>query len=162
MDHMKELQSKIVAPHAKVSREVTEADLDRVLEDTETLYEMCFIQNGLYKGAFAMHHAQIDDQDPLNFFVTVEREIIINPVITRHVNYLTDSKEACMTFPNNPIIIVPRWHKIEIDCETIMSDPDSEGKFKLTKLHMPLSGKKSFIFQHEIDHSKAKYIYPIE
>lgn len=163
VDHMLELQSKIVAPHTKVSREVTEADLDRVLKDTEILYELCYVPTGLYEGAIAMHHAQIDDQDPLNFFVTVEKELIINPVITRHVNYFTDSKEACMTFPNNPEIIVQRWHKIEVTHKTVTVDPDDEKKFKLSnEMVSAYSGRKSFVVQHEIYHGMAKYIYPIE
>jgi len=47
-----------------------------------------------------------------------------------------------------------------------MVDPDNstddEAKFKLSSVqHVDLSGPRAFMFQHEIDHADAKYIYPI-
>lgn len=151
---------RVVPPHSKVSREVTEKDVIRVTEEAKILYAICFEPMGLYKGAHAMAHPQIDDKDPLRFFVTSDRKIIINPVITRHSNYFVDSTEGCRTFSDKQQVIVPRWQKIEVDYVTIMLDPKDKEKFKLSSgQHDNLSGFPAFIVQHETDHLNAKYIY---
>lgn len=151
---------KLVPPHDKKSRIVTNEDIDRVTEESKILHEICFTSNGLYKGAYAMHHSQIDDKDPLQFFVTADRKIIINPVVLRHSNYTVDSKEACMSFPSYPQVAIPRWQKMEVEYQTVMVDPDNKDKFKLSsKIQESLSGFISFIFQHEIDHADAKFIH---
>ena len=153
----------MVPPHDKISRLVTERDVPRVVEAAKILHEICFAANGRYNGAYAMHHSQIEDKDPLQLFVTWDRKIIINPVITRHSNYFADSKEACMSFPMEDQVIVPRWQKIEVDYVTIMSDPGKEGEFKLSSVQQEkLSGPESFVWQHEIDHGEGKLIYPIK
>jgi hypothetical protein len=152
---------KIIPPHPKISRIVTDKDISRVIESAKILYEICFTPMGRYQGAYAMHHSQIDDKDPLSFFVTHERNIVINPVIVRHSNYFVDSKEACRSFNEEPQIIVPRWQKIEVDFFAVMVDPKNEKKFKLSSIqHESLSGFPAFIWQHEIDHGLAKFIYP--
>jgi len=154
--------TRIVAPHNKAGREVTEADIDRVVADAKVLYEICFHENGLFKNAFAMASPQIDDKDPLNFFVTNEALIVINPKITRHSNYLVKSKEGCMTFPNNLPIEVDRRQKIEVEYLTIMTDPKDSSKFTFSStIKEKLSGRSSWIFQHEYDHCQGKLIYGI-
>lgn len=154
---------RLVKPHSKKSREVTDKDIKRVIEEVKVLYELCYLPTGKYKGAYAMAHSQIDDKDPLSLFVTASRKIIINPVITRHSGYTVKSKEGCVTFPDKEQIIVQRWHKIELDFVTIMTDPDDSTKFRLSSImHGSLSGPEAFCFQHEISHGLAEYIYPIE
>lgn len=153
---------RLVAPHTVKSREVKEEDLDLVAKEAAIMYQLCFEPIGMYMGAFAIHHSQIDDKDPLNFFVTQGREIIINPEITRHSSYMKDSKEACVTFPKNPQIMVKRWQKIVAKFKTIMVDKENEGKFKLSsEITEDISGPRAFEFQHEIDHGKAIYIYEL-
>lgn len=155
-----EAKKRIVAPHDKKSRPVTEKDLQKVIEEVKIMYRLCFTPNGLYKGAFAVHHSQIDDKDPMNFFVTADSKIIMNPVITRHSNYTKDSKEACMTFGIEPIVTVPRWQKIEVEYITIMIDPEDKEKFTVSSLiQASISGFESFVWQHEIQHGNATYIY---
>lgn len=152
------LAEKIIPPHDVKSREVLDSDIDRVISDSKLLLDLCYTQIGDYIGAFAMHHSQITKDDPLNFFVTQKGEIIINPKIVRHVNYFTDSKEGCMTFPEKGITKVPRWHKIEVEFQTILQE--DENKFKISNnLVESMSGHRAFEFQHEIDHGFAKYIY---
>ena len=154
------VRARLVPPHKLISRKVTEADLARVVEDVRALHEICFMQVGNYQGAYAMHHSQIDDKDPLSLFVTMDRLIVVNPVITRHSNYTTDSKEACVSYPDRPEIIVPRWPKCEVEYETIMIDPTDKNKFKLSGIqHQSVSGRMAFIWQHELDHGNAQFIY---
>lgn len=158
-----DIVSPIVAPHTKKSRLVTDEDVAKVASDAAILYALCFEKSGMYLGAYAMHHSQINDTDPLSFWVTVDREIIVNPVIKRHTRTLVDSKEGCMSFGDKPQIIVPRWHKLEVEYQTVMVDPENKEKFKLSSIiEKSLSGHDSFIFQHEFDHGEGKFIYKLE
>jgi peptide deformylase len=145
---------RLVKPHTKVSRDVITDDLPRVLEEAKVLYNLCYSLVGIYPGAHAMAHPQIDDKDPLRFFVTANKEIIINPKITRHTKTPVDSKEGCMSYSDQPKKMVGRYHKVEVDYQTL----DNDGK--LTEvMHSNIQGKNSFITQHEVDHLDAKYIY---
>ena len=152
----------IVAPHTKKSRLVTEKDLDKIVEDAKILYKICHNQVGLYTGAYAMHHSQINDKDPLNFYVTWSGDIVLNAKIVKHSNYTKDSKEACMSFADRPEKIVQRWQKIEIEFITVMVDSEDKEKFKLSDLIVvPLSGHEALIAQHECDHGNGLFIYEI-
>jgi len=154
---------RIVPPHSKVSRDVVESDIDRVIEEIKVLHQICFTRVGPYAGALAMAHPQIDNKDPLRLFVTADAKIIINPKITNHTKTPVDSFEGCITFPEKPMVKVDRYHKIEVEYITIMVDPEDDKKFKLSSvIHQDLSGKNSYMFQHETDHLDAKYIYQYE
>ena len=98
--------NRIVPAHKKVSREVTEKDIDRVIEEVRVLHAICFEKVGIYRGAYAMAHPQIDDKDPLRLFVTVDKKIIINPVITNKTKYQVDSREGCVTYAEEQMITV--------------------------------------------------------
>jgi len=150
-----------VPPHRKISREVTEKDLNRVKEDGHILYNLCFTQRGPhYKGGFAVAHPQITKKDPLRFFVIYDKRIIINPVIVNHTNSTVDSEEGCLTYPDKPMITVQRWNKCEVEYQVFGEKDD---KLVLSeKIKQNLSGKDAKIFQHEIDHLDAKYIYDQE
>lgn len=159
-EELTSLLTKLVPPHSKLSRQVTEADLMRVIEDSKILYKLCFTQNGPYPAAYAMAHPQIDNTDPLCFFVTATRKIVINPKITRHSSYLCDSEEGCFTFAHLPPKTVQRFRKIEVDFFTIMTDPNDPEKFSLSGIiHENLKGLESWVYQHEIGHLSGKYIY---
>lgn len=152
--------SKLVKPHPKVSREVLESDIERVVKEANILYNLCFTKNGLTSGAYAMASPQIDDQDPLRFFVTARKDLIINPVIVRHTKHTVPSKEGCYSFPERQPIIVQRWHKIEVEFRTLIVDPDNKDKYKFSSLLKEnLSGKEAKIWTHEIDHLFARYVY---
>lgn len=152
-----ELIARIISPHKKISREVTEPDIPRVLEEVEVLHGICFLPLGKYSGALAMAHSQIDDKDPLTFFVTKDRGIIINPVITRRVRHTSNSTEGCMSYIDKPMITVQRAHKIEVEYQTLDKDYKLSGIMKGIK-----KGKDAFIWQHEIDHGLSSYIYDKE
>lgn len=155
--------ARLVVPHTKISREVKEEDLDKLVEESKVLYQLCYTQNGLYTGAYAMHHSQIDDKDPMDFFVVGDKSIIINPKIIKHSNYTKGSTEQCMSFSDKMPVVVQRWQKIEVTYQTIMTDPEKEGKFKLSSvINDSLSGFIAIVFQHEIDHSNAKFIYQLK
>lgn len=148
--------SRYVEPHDKKSREVTDKDLDKVIKDAHVMYNLCFTQNGPYPGGYAVAHPQIDNKDPLRFFVTNDKKIIINPSITRHTRHAVDSVEGCLSFPHLMPIRVDRYHKIEVKYQTLNAD----GKIS-DFLVDSLSGRNAFIWQHEIDHLDAILIYPV-
>ena len=148
---------KVVPPHKRTSRPVTEEDLDYVAKQAKILYDICLT------GAYAMHHAQIEGDDPMNFFVKNKREIIINPKIVKHSNYTVEHNEGCVTFPGRRWVDVPRWQKCEVEYVTIMLDTNDKDKFKLSSLiEKSLSGMEAFIWQHEADHGDGKYIYQLD
>lgn len=147
--------SKIIPNHHVKSRNVKESDIERVLEDAHILYNICYTQCGLYGGAKAMAHCQITKDDPLRFFVTADKKIIINPVIVNHTKTTVDSKEGCITFNNLREIVVQRWNKVEVEYEVL----DKDLKFK--KIRENISGPLAKVYQHEIDHFDSINIYGI-
>ena len=153
---------RIVPPHEKVSRAVTDKDIERVVEESKILHAICFEPMGMYGGAWAMHHSQIDDKDPLNFFVIAEKRIIVNPKITRHTKTTVNSLEGCRSFSSLPEIVVQRWNKIETEFQSVMVDPDKKDRFKLSGvIKEGFSGFNAFVWQHEIGHSQGVFIYQL-
>lgn len=138
----------IVETHKKVSREVTNEDIPRVLAEVE---RMKAVFQDL--SCVAIAHPQVESKDPLRLYVTRNGEVFINPVIKRHSNYTVDSDEGCMSFPGRPQIIKKRWRKVDLTYQSI-----EDGK--LTEpIDEYLAGFPAFIAQHEIDHLNAIYCY---
>lgn len=138
---------EIIKPHRVKSREVKEEDIPRVIYDANEMFKH------VSGKCVALAHSQITDQDPLRFFVNKEGEIIINPKITRHVNYFVDSIEGCMTFPDNGEIKKSRYRKIDVSFQTIENG-------KLGPIHeAEVRNLTAFIFQHEIDHMDGIYCF---
>jgi peptide deformylase len=152
-----DLSMRIVPPHNKVSRPVTQEDMKRVMVEAYILRDLCFTPNGLYGTAFAMHHSQIENEDPLNFFVMNDGRVIINPAMTRHTNHPVDSVEGCMTYPEFNQKVVQRYQKIEVDFQTAEGTEEEPTLSDVMK--SSLSGKDAKIFQHEMDHGTGKYIF---
>ena len=136
---------------------MTEEDIERLIEDAHTMYNICNSKVGIYKGFLAIAHPQITDEKPLRFFVTREKEIIVNPEITRHTETTIDSEEGCATFPNKIPVIVQRHNKCEVRYQTLTND-SKLSEFK----EESLSSLRSKMFQHEIDHLDATYIFKVE
>lgn len=157
----------VVAPHKKISRLITEADLDRVFQDAEIIYKLLNTKIGMYRRFYAMAHQQCTDEDPLRFFVvnnlTEEFKgwasvVIINPVIIRHTNSEIESEEACASFATMPAVKVKRYNKCEVSFTPLVFSSDNKPMFGERKT-LNLSGKIAKVFQHEIDHLNAIYIY---
>src|SRR2546425_603049 len=62
---------RLVKPHDIKSRPVTEADLERVRHDAEEMSKLMrtLSVDGTHRGIYALAHSQVDDKDPLAFFV---------------------------------------------------------------------------------------------
>jgi peptide deformylase len=116
---------------------------------------MCSERIGFMKGGYALSHQQVENEDPLTFFVLREGETIVNPKILNHTKTTVDSRELCLSFPYiNREILKQRWNVIEVEYYGIYG----EG---FTKKRKRLSGKESHVWQHEMDHFDCKYIFDI-
>ena len=166
----------IVGPHKVTSRPVKEEDLNRVAQDVREMRELMdtlSAPDSPFNGVYALAHSQIRNYDPLRFFVLNEKNdyikrewlgkhVIINPVIIRHVNHAQLALEGCVTFPNAPMQNVERWHKCEVTFN-YLEDETFSGPQKLLFVDhsVSLKGQMAHIFQHEIYHFNAKYVYDI-
>ena len=144
---------EIVKPHKKISKEVSRKDLQKVLIDSLSMIDYCSNPSENFKVILALAHCQIDEKDPLRFFVTREKEIIINPIIINHTNSIVDSVEGCVTFPEKSNIIVQRYNKCQV--KYYIFDEEKV----LMEIEEKLSGRRAKMFQHEIDHLNGIYIY---
>jgi peptide deformylase len=142
---------RYVPAHNMPSRKVEEKDVPRVVEEGKIMITLCSIPRGGTTGAEAIAHMQIDDKDPLSFFVTKRGEIIINPRIVRHSGYTVGKVEGCMSFPEEPAKEVSRYHKIEAAFQTLIKNEKGEPILSEEKT-LSLSGFFAQIFQHEISH----------
>jgi peptide deformylase len=158
-EKIEKLLKRYVKPHQKISREVEEADLERVIEEAVIMHDLCYIPIGKTNGGCAVAHQQIDDKDPLRFFVIRDSgKIIINPKIVNHTKSLVDSKEGCLSFSEEYPIIVQRWNKIEVEYQTL-GPGEEEDSVVLVDVKEGVSGRDAKIYQHELDHFDCKYIY---
>lgn len=148
-----------VLPHKKISRPVTEADMVRVLQEAEIMQELCEKKHGVHRGAYAIAHPQINDSDPLRFFVfrtdlSPRNTIICNPAIV-HSSFLEELKtEGCMSFPDEQPTAVARAHKVDVTYQVFANG-------ELVHKFATYANLKAQIFQHEIDHLNGKYIFPL-
>lgn len=162
---------KICANHKKVSKAVTLKNLDVIksLYFPMRLLMENMEKNGIFKDVYALAHSQIEAKRPLRFFVLnlsnsglkmeLEKynfpdDLVLNPEIFDHVKTESEKSEGCLSFVGMPNATVNRWQKIRVRFQTI----DHEGN-QLISHELNCSGKLAQIFQHEIDHMDAKYIW---
>jgi len=159
----------IISSHRVKSREVTEKDLPRIIADSKKMMPFLHEGIGVWRSGIAIAHSQITKEDPMRFFVLRDGRIIVNPEIIRHTKNAQLKDDACLTFHGiknpisgmwevtHPVVKVPRWTKI--DCRFgIVRDAESEKPY-IDYLEESLTGKNAQVFQHEIDHMNAVYIY---
>lgn len=149
---------KYVKQHKNKAKRVEDKDLESVLEESEKMFELLEDGNGIYPGGFALHHSQVSTK-PLQFFVTYDKKCYINAEIVRHTEVPVDSLEGCLTFGEYPQVIVPRFHKVEVHCDKVFDFNDNTFEEDVT---LNLSGQMAKVFQHELDHSQAVYVYDKE
>lgn len=160
-----ELADKYVAPHKKASRRVKAEDLPRVIEDAKIMHEMCMVGRGEYNTAYALAHSQIDDQDPLRFFVSIKGEVYINPFIVSSNHVMKQIQEGCMTYPDEPMRTVTRFEKVTVKYRTIAhkvnpATGETLGEPYLTnEITSDFDGMMAQIMQHECQHLNGWDIY---
>lgn len=151
--------SRYVKPHKVLSRVVTDDDVEKVIKDGTVMVELCNIKNGVYPGGFALHHSQIDDKEPLSFFVLHNGETIINPEITNHTNQKIEKEEACLSYPAELPVKVARYHKVTVKFQTLIPKEGSKLPMLSQVVEQGFSGRMAEIFLHETDHGKGVSIY---
>lgn len=164
------LSSKYAKAHQKKSRLVTEADIPRVIEDSNLMAEMCLVGRGEYNIAHALAHSQIEEEDPLRFFVLRRQEdgqpfIFINPVIRKLWGDLEGIQEGCMSYPEEPLKTVFRFKKATMEFQTLAQSVDKNtgkelsGVFLSDVVKQNYSGLVARIVQHEVAHLNGWNIY---
>ena len=154
------LSGRYCEPHNKRSRWVKSEDIQRVVVDGKDLVAMCSLPRGKYSGISALAHSQIDDKDPLRFFVLPNGMVIINPIISKHTLVPVLKDEGCMSFPYNDIKEnVPRYNKITVSYQTLEHAGDESKPVFSKVLTEGLTSGMAHIFQHEVSHLNGVNIY---
>lgn len=146
------IQNRYVKPHRVLSREVCESDIQHICSEAVIMHQLCYEKHGVNESAYAIAHPQIEDVQPLRFFVDKENRIIINPKIIE-ASIDEEKFEGCMSFPEGKSVKVQRFKKIRVQYQTIENNTLSGIKTA------NYSNIRAEIFQHEIDHFNGKYIY---
>ena len=153
------LLGRYVEPHNKKSRWVTKKDLPRVISDGTDLVAMCSIPRGDYAGIAALAHSQIDDKDPLRFFVLQKGMVIINPVIILTTKTSIGKREGCLSYPYEAIKEdVQRYNKITMIYQTL-EKLDGEEPSISNPIKEGFNSAVGHIFQHEVSHCNGVNIY---
>ena len=162
---------KIVIPHFIKSKKVEESDIKTIVDSMILMAEKCreLEEERKVQIAFALAHCQVTDKNPLRFFVFNPYNqkvidvsdnlspVIINPVIINRTNTTVNKVEGCLSFVGFGGADVDRYNKVTVEFEELH---EKDGDFFISeKKTKNLSGKLSQIFQHEIDHFNAKYIF---
>lgn len=157
-ESMKYLQ-RYVPPHKVKSRWVVATDLDRVLSEGQVMLQLCTIPHGMYGNANAIAHPQIEDKDPLRFFVTNNGLVIINPVCTSHTKYPVFKNQGCMSHPSEPIkTMVKSFNKITVKYQMLIKD-DTEKPRISPPQEVTYNGNLAEVFVHELCHLNSTTIY---
>lgn len=158
----------IIDKHEIISRLVKPEDLPAVMKAADEMAKLLFKPMGMYKSFYAIAHPQIEKDRPLRFFMlnTIDLNIdedplvcVVNPVIIKHTDATVDSVEGCATFNTLPTVTVQRWNKCQVEYSKIYFDKNKTPYLSPTKKKFNLSGKAARVFQHEINHLDAIYIY---
>lgn len=142
-------QRVVVFPHRKQS--VPVKNYEEIAEDVKMMKRLIKHMNKHgYHGRFALSlaHCQIESENPKRFFVDSDMKVYINPVITEK-SELTVSRETCLSFPFRDQKKIQRYFSITAEYYDE----------KMQKQTEKCKAVKSAIFQHEISHFDAKYIY---
>ncbi len=135
------------------SRKVKNKDIERVKETASEMVDLCKIKLGKYPNAFAIAHCQIDHDDPLRFFVSIDGRLIINPKIKPVGDETEVDLEGCYSYAFRDRVKVRRFKKIFVDYNEMENNGTIKRKTK------ELDGLQARVFQHEIDHFNGKAIY---
>ena len=166
MEQEKKDLIKIVEPHKIMSRDVNFGDIKRVVDDAKKMYELIGTKIGNYEGFYAIAHCQVTREDPLRFFLAnpqydifnkLPEAIIVNAKIVNHTKQIIMKEEGCLSYATLHPVQVERWNKCDVEYQVITEEGNISEVYKET-----LSSTLAQVFQHEIDHFNAKYIYKIK
>lgn len=150
----------ILPPHNKIASPVKSYwSIRKEVKELSKLAGSTF--TGKWKDAASLAHSQVSDE-PMNFFVVNPRMkgyvtqipfVVLNPKIIAYLGEKKKNKEACMSFPNNPIMKMKRHTRLAVSFEVPFL------LFFKRKVQKEIDGFEAMIFQHETDHANGKNIY---
>jgi len=154
------LSGRYCPPHAKKARWVELQDLPRVLADGRDMVAMCNLPRGNYSGISALSHVEIEDKDPLRFFVLPNGLVVINPMIVSHTQYPVTKDEGCMMYPENDVKKgIERFNKVTVIYQTLARENENSDPIVSKPVTEHLSGGPSHVFQHECSHLNGANIF---
>lgn len=155
---------KIVLPHHNRSLPVT---LVSELRDTQAMANMLDASefgNHEKRDGFALHHSQVQTEDPLDYFVLREDVATHFPervICNARIIEATGSEvffEACLSFPFRKGMRTRRYTWLKVEAEVPVRTL-FVGPLKLKTVQFEVSGLDAFIVQHEILHAKGQNIF---
>lgn len=154
------LSGRYCPPHNKKSRWVLPSDVQRVVADGRDMVALCALPRGKYSGIAALANSQIEDKDPLRFFVLPGGMVIINPVILNTTKTTILKNEACMSHPEKDIKKdIPRYNKITVMYQTLERKEGEIDPILSKPVIENLSSGQAGVFSHEIGHCNGQNIY---
>ena len=132
---------------------VCEADIEKVKADAKKMLKICKTKYGRYPFAWAIAHCQVNHDNPLRFFVTIEGKTIINPKIQESSGVIKQL-EGCYSYVHRNEVMKTRYKKVKVKFDLI----DEKGKYHKDKVEF-FEDLWSRVFQHEIDHFNGMAIY---
>lgn len=141
----------------KQSRKVTEEDMQTVRDLIRDIQRLCNKPLGPNNiRAEAIAHCQVDQSDPMRFFVLKDGTTYVNPHIIERIGKPIRNMEGCMSYANaDAKLSTMRYKKLRIKC-TVLKDPFCD---PVDHRDLVVTGLLAFIMQHEIDHMNGKHIY---
>lgn len=162
MSEYTRLLARYCEPHSVKSKIVTKEDIENVLADGKDLVAMCNLPRGKYSGIAALAHSQIENKNPLRFFVFPTGMVIINPVIINHTKMALLKVEACMSKSDNDPIKIPRYNKITVNYQTFVKEEGSDIPVLSGIMTEEYNGGIGHVYQHECQHLNGFNIYDTE
>lgn len=140
----------------KQSRKVMPEDMARVRSLVPEIHKLCLEPLGTFtNGAYAIAHCQVDQDDPLRFFVLNDGTCVINPRIT-YIGKPFRHTEGCMSACDVQALLgVQRYHSVDADFIGLSSHDSPEENQE----GLRIEGLLALVFQHEVDHMNGKHIF---
>ncbi len=164
-----ELVKYYVEPHNKPSRMATDADVERIQKDATIMHEMCIAGRADYVQGHALAHTQINDTDPIRFFVWIEDDgrarVFINPVIETASGEMIAGEEGCMSYPSDLKKVVFRYKHVKLRFQTLGLKVDKATGEQTSEVFISepgtvnIYGHNARIVQHEVSHLNGHNIY---
>lgn len=142
-------------PAGRGSRLCTGVDRDRIMQAIPDMLAACFVPLSAHtEGAVAIAHCQVDQEDPLRFFVHRDGYAVLNPVIHRRMGQPFKYREGCMSFAARGLRLVDRYRTVEASFQVLRKDGKTEDFARVR-----LDGQLAIVFQHEVDHMNGRHIF---
>lgn len=140
----------------KLSKKCTPDDIEKVVKPMMgKMAELCNEPLGNHtSGALALAHCQVDQENPLRFFVLRGGVAIVNPHINERIGKEKGFYEGCMSFAHKLRRLTRRYRKVKVSYTEILPTGEITERKEIT-----VDGELAIIFQHEIGHMDGRHIY---